>query len=111
MKSALKISGLFTIFIFVLSIRIGGKTIFDGIYQVISPATIAAQKATENFFMRSISGTQSYSKKMFDNSIPNLKDSVKSKLASPKGRADGVPQEVINAQEKEELNDLIKNHR
>jgi hypothetical protein len=109
MKSALKISGLFTIFIFVLSIRIRGKTIFDGIYQVISPATIAAQKATENFFMRSISGTQSYSKKMFDNSIPNLKDSVKSKLASPK--ADGVPQEVINVQEKEELNDLIKNHR
>ena len=111
MKSAFKVLGLFTFFLLILSITFQGKTFFDHIYRVISPMTIAAQKATEDFFHRSVTGTKSYSKKIFDNSIPNLKDSVKSKLASPQQRSINEPNEVITTEEKEELNDLIKNHR
>jgi hypothetical protein len=111
MKTAFRITGLFVIFVIFLSISVNGKTIFDHIYRLISPVTTAAQEATEDFFERSIKGTKSYSKKMFDNSVPNLKDSVKSKLASPQGRLKSEPQEDITFQEREELNDLIKNHR
>ena len=111
MKSAFKLVGLFTAFILFLSITIKNRTIFDYCYDVISPVTIAAQRATEDFFHRSISGTKTYSKKIFDNSVPRLKDSVKSKMASPQSRAFIEPEEVITVQEKEELQDLIKNHQ
>lgn len=111
MKIALRITGLFVIFILFLSITINSKTIFAHFYQLISPVTIAAQEATEDFFERSITGTKRYSKKMFDNSVPNIKDSVKSKLASPIGRTQKAPLEDITPHEREELNDLIKNHR
>lgn len=79
------------------------------IYGVISPATSYVQKSTEDFFNRSVAGTQTYSKKLFDNSTPKFKDSVKSKLSGQLKKG-GEPEEKITREEKAELDQLIKNH-
>jgi hypothetical protein len=111
MRSAFKLFGLFTSFLFILSITFKDKTLFYHIYDVISPLTIMAQRTTEDFFQRSLSGTKTYSKKIFDNSIPNFNDSVKSRLASPQKTSGTNPSELITDEEKKELDDLIKNQR
>lgn len=110
MKKALQIFGIFVATILFLSIEIKDRPIFSHIYKAISPATKAAQNATENFFNSSVDNTQKYSHKLFDNSVPKLKDSVRSKASAieKKGLA---PAERITTEEKEELDDLIKSHR
>jgi hypothetical protein len=105
--SAIKITGLFIIFLFVMSISVMDKPLFMHAYKVISPITKYVQTTTENFVARSFSGTQSYTKKIFDNSVPKMKDSVKSKMSSSNK---GAPAERITEKEKEELNQLIRNH-
>lgn len=109
MKTFFKITGLLALFLAILSIRIDDKPIFTHIYKVISPATKYAQNATEGFFNRSMTTTQSYSKKLFDNSVPKVKDKVNSKLSAIK-TSGGEPAEKITEDEKEQLDDLIKNH-
>lgn len=105
---AIKFSILLFAFMCLLTVSIDGKTIFAHIYKVISPATTYVQNSVEDFFHQSIAGTKSYTKKIFDNSIPKVKDTVKSKLA---GQAKGgEPAERITEKEKEELNQLIKKH-
>ncbi|WPU65600.1 hypothetical protein [Peredibacter starrii] len=110
MKTALKITGLLFGFLLFLSIEIKDKPIFAHIYGVISPATQYAQNTTEDFFSRSVNKTETYSKKLFDNSVPKVKDSVKSKLAAQKKILIEEPAERITEQEKKELDALIKNH-
>jgi hypothetical protein len=111
MKTAFKISGLLIGFLLFLSITVNNKPIFHHVYNVISPATIYAQNATAAFFDRSVNSTETYSKKLFDNSVPKLKDSVDSKLASTlKKAAKAEPEEKIMESEKRELDQLIKNH-
>ncbi len=110
MKKCLQFFGIFVATVLFLSIEIGNKPIFSHIYKAISPATKAAQNATENFFNNSVDSTQKYSHKLFDNSVPRVKDSVKSKASSLK-REVAEPAEKITREEKEELDDLIKSHR
>jgi hypothetical protein len=108
-KAALKTVGLLLGFLFFLCITISSKPIFNHIYGLISPATSYVQNATEDFFSRSVSGTRTYSKKLFDNSVPKLRDSVGSKLSSNLKKVN-EPEEKITHEEKAELDQLIKNH-
>lgn len=110
MKKIFACLAIFAATVLFLSIEIGNKPIFAHIYKAISPATKAAQNATENFFNSSVDNTQKYSQKLFDNSVPRVKDSVKSKASSLK-REVVAPAEKITPKEREELDDLIKSHR
>lgn len=110
MKSLIKLVVLVITLVLVFSIRVKNQPVFGHIYDLISPATKSAQNATESFFKRSFSHTQTYSKKIFDNSIPRVKDSVKSKLSSQKKVEIAEPAEKITEEEKSQLDDLIKNH-
>lgn len=105
-----KIGGMLLLFIMILCINIKDRPIFSYIYDVVSPATRYAQEATEVFFSRSFSQTQIYSRKLFDNSVPKLGDSVDSKLSSRK-KIKNEPAERILDEEKAKLDELIKNHQ
>lgn len=109
MKVAWQIAGLFFLFMIVMCITINERPIFDHIYGVISPATQFAQDTTEDAFAFLGDKTKFYSKKLFSNSVPKLKDSVKSKAAAPK-RYVAEPLEKVTDEEKEKLDDLIKSH-
>lgn len=108
-KSIITTTCILIAFLLFLSIEIGSKPIFGHIYKVISPLTKSAQNATEDFFSKSVDSTQDYSKKIFDNSVPKVKDSVKAK-ASAMRKEVAEPAERITEKEKKELNNLIKNH-
>lgn len=98
-------------FLLFLSVTINEKPIFSYIYKVISPVTTSSQKAISSFFSQSVDNTEKYSKKLFDNSVPRLKDRVGSKMSSNLKNAPVTePQEKILDSEKRELDQLIKNH-
>lgn len=109
MKIVLGLFGLFIATILFLSIEIKQRPIFGHIYNFISPATKAGQAAVERFFDSSVDRTHHYSKKLFDNSVPRTRDSVKSRMSGVKKGA-GAPEEVITVEEKKELDQLIKSH-
>lgn len=109
MKTAFKITGMLLGFFFFLCITVGNKPIFTHLYNLVSPATKFVQAETEGFFSRSVASTQTYSKKLFDNSVPKVKDSVDSKLSAQLKKA-GEPLEKITEEDKNELDALIKNH-
>ena len=109
-KSFIKLFVLTITLVLVLSVTVKDKPLFTHIYNFISPATTSAQKATEGFLKSSLSTTQTYSRKLFDNSVPKMKDSVKSRLSSNKKMEVAEPAERITDSEKAELDDLIKNH-
>jgi hypothetical protein len=106
MKSALKAFGVFIATILFLSIEINHRPIFGHIYQMTSPATKGAQEVARNLFDSSVDKTQHFSKKLFENSVPKIKDSVRSKMSGIKNR----PLEKITVEEKEELDELIRSH-
>jgi hypothetical protein len=106
MKTALRIFGIFIATVLFLSIEINQKPIFGHIYKIISPMTRGAQEIAEGFFDSSLDKTQHYSKKLFDNSVPKVKDSVKSKMSGIKNQ----PLEQITEKEKKQLDELIKSH-
>ena len=110
MISLVKTVVILIAFFFFLTIEVKDKPIFSHIYGIISPATKTVQNATEDLIEKSVDNTQSFSKKLFDNSVPKVKDSVRSKQASLKKRMVAEPAERITEKEKEELNSLIKNH-
>jgi hypothetical protein len=110
MKTVIGIFGIFTSTVLFLAIEINGEPIFSHIYEVISPATQATQKATEDFFDRSMNKTQRYSRKLFDNSVPKVNDAIKSKMSGVK-KSVQEPAEKITDSEKAELDELIKSHR
>ena len=110
MKIVLGCFGIFIATVLFLSIEVNNRPIFGHIYKVISPATIAAQEATEDFFGSSVKTTKTYSKKLFDNSTPKLRDSVKSKMSGI-GKKTTEPLEKITIEEKQELDELIKSPR
>lgn len=109
MKIVLGCFGIFLATVIFLSIEVNDRPIFGHIYKVISPATKSAQNATEDFFGSSVKTTKTYSKKLFDNSTPKLRDSVKSKM-SGLGKKNAEPAETITVEEKQELDELIKSH-
>ena len=109
MKAMLKIFGLIVITTFILSLKVKDQTLFSHVYKFISPGTEKAQKVTQDLFDSSLSTTRKYTKKIFDNSVPKMKDSIRSKLAGQKKNFD-TPEEDIKPDEKKELDDLIKSH-
>ncbi len=76
---------------------------------MISPATRQAQSLAQSLFGNSVNQTKNYSRRLFDNSVPKMKDSVKSKMSGIKN-SNNAPQEDITAKEKKQLDDLIKSH-
>jgi hypothetical protein len=116
MRAALKTTGFIVAVILVLCIKIYETPIFSHIYSVIHPATDLAQEGTENLFNYSVKQTKHYSKKLFENSVPRVKDTVKSKMSSVQrstadSESQAEPAEDILVEEKEQLDDLIKDHR
>lgn len=108
MKTAWQITGLFFLFLIMMSITIKNKTVFNHIYGVISPVTEFGQETTENAFGYLADKTSHYSAKLFNNSVPKVKDSVKSRVAAPGRNVE--PLERIPAEDKEKLDNLIKSH-
>lgn len=109
MKALLKIFGICLITIFVLSLNINGKPIFEPVYSALSHLTVPVQKATESLLASAFQYGQDYSRKLFNNSVPKVRDAVKSRAAAPT-RSSAEPKEVILPEEKEELNEMIKSH-
>ena len=109
MKIALRIIGIFVGIVFFLCITIRERTLFGHIYRVIAPVTMATQEYAEDLFGHSIDATRRYTKKLFDNSVPKIKDSIQSRQAAP-NRTPGIPLEAIRPEEKAELDELIKIH-
>jgi hypothetical protein len=109
LKKSLQISGTLTAFLLFLSITINDKPVFSYVYDLISPVTKYAQNHIQSFFNKSLDTSETYSKKIFANSVPHFNDSVRSKLASGK-RTAGAPLENIELEDKQELDQLIKNH-
>lgn len=106
MKTTLRFFSIFVATVLFLSIEINNDHIFGHIYGLISPVTKGAQKVAESFFDSSVEETQHFSKKLFDNSVPKLKDSVKSKMSAIQNQ----PEEKITIKEKQQLDELIKSH-
>lgn len=114
MISAGKIAIICSLFFAILSISINDRPVFDHIYTVTSQVTLPVQELTMSLFSKAATSTTAYSKKLFDNSVPRHRDSVKAKAAAPvraKASIVASPQEEILNHEKEELDDLIKKHR
>jgi hypothetical protein len=105
MKAALRSLGLLTAFFLILSISVGGRPVFDYLHDFSRPATTRAQAAVEDFFFRSVAGTQTYSKKLFENSVPRVNAG---RLRASGGI--GVPADAVTAEDKARLDALIKNH-
>lgn len=95
--------------VLLMSITIKRRTIFDYVYSGLSHVTVPTQNLAESLFKDGYQSTESYSKKLFHNSVPRIKDSVKSKASAP-GRGFSKPQETIHQDEKDQLDDLIKSH-
>ena len=109
MTMAIKFFFALFFFMCILTVEVNNRTIFSHVYKVISPATTYVQNSVEGFFSKTISGTKNYTKKIFDNSVPKLKDSVDSNMSS-RAKKGKEPLEKITREEKEELNQLIKTH-
>lgn len=113
MKAVLKIIGICVVTIFVLCLNVNGKPLFEPIYTVLSHISIPVQNATESLFASAFQSGQDYSKKLFNNSVPKVRDAVKSRASAPSrvtGQVSGEPNEEILLEEKEELDNLIKSH-
>jgi hypothetical protein len=109
MKTALQIVGISFLTIFILCLNVNGRPIFEPVYSVLSHVTIPFQNATASLMGSALDSTQNYSRKLFNNSVPKVKDAVKARAAAPM-RQSGEPKEVIMVEEKEELDELIKSH-
>jgi hypothetical protein len=110
MKTALKSLGLCILFLLALSLTVDNKPLFSYVYEVISPGTKIAQNATQEFLKRSVKNTQTYSKKLFDNSVPRARDAVKPTFFVSQNLEVEHPAEKITDEEKSQLENLIKNH-
>jgi hypothetical protein len=111
MRLALQLCAFSLMMFFGLCITINNKPIFSHIYEVISPATKATQRGVESLAAASYKSAERFSKKLFSNSVPKVKDSVRSGLSAPqRSPGNGVPQEIIENEDREQLDELIKSH-
>ena len=108
MKTLVQIPAFFIFFVLLLSITVEGKPLFNYIYDVISPATQYAQEKTLSLFGSSLSTTKVYAKKLFDNSVPSVKQAVNEKVAGNKKKVGDL--DDITAEDKKGLDNLIKSH-
>ncbi len=104
MKTAIQSLGLVVAFFLFLSITVSGTPLFVHIYGLTAPVTKGVQSAVEDFVSRSADGTRTYSKRLFENSLPRVGGS---KLPAT---AIGTPAELVSEKDKERLEALIKNH-
>lgn len=109
MKTLIQFAGVFFLTIFLLCLNVNGKPIFEPVYSVLSHLTIPFQNAVGSLASSAYESTEGYTRKLFNNSVPKIKDSVKSRASAPV-RAGAEPAEVILTEEKEELDELIKSH-
>ncbi len=111
MRTLLKIVGLCFLTVFALCLNVNGKPVFEPVYSVLSHLTIPFQNATGSLLSSAMNSTQEYSRKLFNNSVPKVRDAVKSRASAPsRSFVKGPPSEEIMVEEKEELDDLIKSH-
>lgn len=108
--TAIRIVAISFLTVFILCLNVNGKPIFQSVYSVLSHVTIPFQNATGSLFASAFDSTQNYTRKIFNNSVPKMKDAVKARAAAPVRQASGEPKEVILVEEKEELDELIKSH-
>jgi hypothetical protein len=110
MKTIGKVFGTLILFIFIFSLTVNDKPIFNYFYEIVSPLTKLSQNAAKNFLKNSVSITENYSKKLFDNSVPKIKASARSSILEDRMNKTNPPSENITDQEKSQLNELIKNY-
>ncbi len=113
MKTLIKIVGICVVTIFVLCLNVNGKPLFEPFYKILSHISIPVQNATASLFASVLESGQDYSRKLFHNSVPKVRDAVKSRASGPSrlsGVVNGEPKEEILHEEKAELDDLIKTH-
>lgn len=109
MKTVFKIVGICALTIFVLCMNVNGKPIFEPVYSVLSHLTVPFQNASESLLSSALTSAQDYSRRLFNNSVPKMRDAVKSRASGPV-RKSAAPSEEILVEEKEELDELIKSH-
>ncbi len=110
MNALIKIVGICVVTVFVLCLNVKGKPLFEPVYKILSHISIPVQNATRSLFASALQSGQEYSRKLFHNSVPKVRDAVKSRASAPSRTAGGEPKEEILVEEKEELDDLIKSH-
>lgn len=96
--------------LFVLCLNVNGKPLFEPVYSALSHLVLPLQKMAGSVLGGAANATRDYSQRLFNNSVPKLKDAVKSRASAPKRGAGGPPSETILVEEKEELDELIKSH-
>lgn len=109
MKTAVKFFCVCALTIFVLCMNVNGKPIFEPVYSVLSHITVPFQNVTGSLLTSALDSTQEYSRRLFHNSVPKMRDAVKSRASAPV-RKSGEPSEEILVEEKVELDELIKSH-
>ncbi len=105
MKTVIQSLGLLTAFFLILSITVKGTPVFDHLYGLTAPVTRGAQSWVENFLFLSVKNTRTYSKKIFENSLPRVSGG---KLRASNEVGDSA--ELVSEKDKERLEALIKNH-
>lgn len=100
------------VFFLILSITVKQRTIFHHIYSMTSYITVPVQDLTVGLVSKAADSTTQYSRKLFDNSVPKLKDTIRSQVSAPaRSSGSAEPAEFIDEDEKQELDSLIKNYR
>ena len=110
MNVALKCLGFFVMLICLLSITINKRSLFSYFYAASHPIVSVVQDTTESIVGSAYKATSDYTRRLFGNSHPRFKDSVKSKMSATQ-KAVSEPLEEIHQQEKAQLDDLIKTHK
>lgn len=99
---------MFTATYLLLSIEVGNRPLFQCIYQLTAPATIAAQEFIGQMFGAGVSATKKVGQKLFQNSLPQSNSVSKGRIPVSKAKSLSAPQEDIPEAERRELDDLIK---
>jgi len=109
MKVTLRAFGFFVMLICLLSITVNKRSLFSYFYAAANPIVSVVQDTTENLVGSAYRATSDYARRLFGNSHPRFKDTVKSKMASSK-QMTSEPLEEVHQQDKAQLDDLIKSH-
>jgi hypothetical protein len=93
--------------IFALSWKYEGKTLFSYAYKYTSELSKPTQEVATEYYNKGLYSTRKISRDLFENSVPKIKDSVKSKLSSKK--ISNEEKEEINEEDKKKLENLLEN--
>jgi hypothetical protein len=108
MKKLFMACGMFVATFLLLTINVGGKTLFEHLYQMAKPLTTKAQSGIEGVMGRGVEGTRSVGQQLFNNSVPaSTQSAIPSSGAARNFKA---PEEKLSEAEKKELDSLIKGY-